>query len=194
MKERTLHRLVELVRRTGRQEELWSRGDRIVVAVSGGADSTVLLHIMRKIAADEGLELICAHLNHGLRGGEADRDADFVRELAQRLAIPFELGYADVLTYRKESGKGLELAAREKDTSSCIASPSGTARPRLLWATMPTIRPKRSSCVCCGGAVFRGWRGCDLSAGKKMWNSSARCCVYTRRICSGLARNPASHI
>ncbi|MED4954730.1 tRNA lysidine(34) synthetase TilS [Paenibacillus macerans] len=114
MKERTLHRLVELVRRTGRQEELWSRGDRIVVAVSGGADSTVLLHIMRKIAADEGLELICAHLNHGLRGGEADRDADFVRELAQRLAIPFELGYADVLTYRKESGKGLELAAREK--------------------------------------------------------------------------------
>lgn len=35
MKERTLHRLVELVRRTGRQEELWSRGDRIVVAVSG---------------------------------------------------------------------------------------------------------------------------------------------------------------
>lgn len=114
MKERTLHRLVELVRRTGRQERLWSRGERIVVAVSGGADSTALLHIMKEIAAGEGLELICAHLNHGLRGSEADRDADFVRELAMRLDVPFELGYADVLTYMKESGKGLELAAREK--------------------------------------------------------------------------------
>ncbi|MGG6312078.1 tRNA lysidine(34) synthetase TilS [Paenibacillus macerans] len=116
MIERTMYRLVELVRRTGRLERLWFPGDRIVVAVSGGADSTALLHIMKEIAADQelGLELICAHLHHGLRGAEADRDAEFVRNLAQRLNLPFELGYADVPAYMKESGKGMELAAREK--------------------------------------------------------------------------------
>lgn len=116
MKELMMHRLVELVRRTGRQERLWSPGDRVIVAVSGGADSTVLLHIMKEIAVDEELrlELVCAHLNHGLRGAEADRDAEFVRDLARRLNLPFELGYADVPAYMKESGKGLELAAREK--------------------------------------------------------------------------------
>lgn len=194
MKERTLHRLVELVRRTGRQEELWSRGDRIVVAVSGGADSTVLLHIMRKIAADEGLELICAHLNHGLRGGEADRDADFVRELAQRLAIPFELGYADVLTYRKESGKGLELAAREKRYEFLyrVAERYGAASIALGHhaddqAETVLMRLLR-------GSGLSGLAGMRFKRREKMWNSSARCCVYTRRICSGLARNPASHI
>lgn len=122
---------------------------------------------MRKIAADEGLELICAHLNHGLRGGEADRDADFVRELAQRLAIPFELGYADVLSYKKESGKGLELAAREKryEFLHRVAERYGAASIALGHhaddqAETVLMRLLR-------GAVFRGWRGCDLSAGKK---------------------------
>lgn len=116
MKESTLYRLTEQVRRLGRQERLWSPGDMIVVAVSGGVDSTVLLHIMKEIAADKelGLRLICAHLHHGLRGDEADRDAKFVRELAGRLGIPFDLGHADVRAYMKETGKSLELAAREK--------------------------------------------------------------------------------
>lgn len=116
MKETILHRLTEQVRRIGRQERLWSPGDVIVVAVSGGVDSTALLHIMKEIAMDEGLglQLVCAHLHHGLRGIEADRDAEFVRELAGRLGLPFELGHADVGTYMKETGKSLELAAREK--------------------------------------------------------------------------------
>lgn len=116
MKETTLYRLTEQVRRYARQEQLWKPGDVIVVAVSGGVDSTVLLHIMKEIAGDKelGLQLICAHLHHGLRGIEADRDADFVRELAGQLGIPFDLGYADVRAYMKETGLSLELAAREK--------------------------------------------------------------------------------
>lgn len=116
MKETTLYRLTEQVRRFGQQEQLWLPGDVIVVAVSGGVDSTVLLHIMKEIAGDKelGLGLICAHLHHGLRGDEADRDAEFVRKLAEQLGIPFDLGYADVRAYMKQTGQSLELAAREK--------------------------------------------------------------------------------
>ncbi|MFD1179306.1 tRNA lysidine(34) synthetase TilS [Paenibacillus puldeungensis] len=116
MRELIMHRLVELVRRTGAEQRLWSPGDSIVVAVSGGPDSTALLHIMKEIAADGelGLKLICAHVNHRLRGGESERDAEFVRDLAQQLGIPFELGDVDVPAYMKETGKGMELAAREK--------------------------------------------------------------------------------
>lgn len=115
MKERMMHRLVENVRRTARQERLWNPGDRIVIAVSGGVDSTLLLHIMKELACDPhlGHTLICAHLHHGLRGEEADRDAEFVQSLAKELDIPFELGHADVYSYMKETGKSLELAARE---------------------------------------------------------------------------------
>lgn len=115
MKEQMMHRLVEIVRRTARQERLWNPGDRIVVAVSGGVDSTLLLHIMKELAADPklGLKLVCAHLHHGLRATEADRDAAFVQALAEGLRIPFELGHADVYAYMKETGKSLELAARE---------------------------------------------------------------------------------
>lgn len=111
-----LHRLVGQVRRTGQEHGLWSPGDCIVTAVSGGPDSVLLLHILNEIAQDSelGLKLICAHVNHGFRGGESDAEAEFVRKLAGKLQIPFELGVFDIPAYMKESGKGGQLAAREK--------------------------------------------------------------------------------
>ncbi len=111
-----MHRLLGQVRRTGREHGLWSSGDCIIVAVSGGPDSVLLLHILAEIARDPelGLKLICAHVNHGFRGGESDAEAEFVRELAGKLQIPFELGVFDIPAYMKESGKGGQLAAREK--------------------------------------------------------------------------------
>ncbi|MEF2968723.1 tRNA lysidine(34) synthetase TilS [Paenibacillus sp. M1] len=111
-----LHRLVEQVRRTGRDHELWSPGDGIVVAVSGGPDSVLLLHILKELAGDPGLglKLVCAHVNHGFRGQESNEEAEFVRHMADRLGIPFELGAFDIPAYMKESGKGGQLAAREK--------------------------------------------------------------------------------
>lgn len=111
-----LYRLVETVRRTGEEHTLWSPGDCIVVAVSGGPDSVILLHILQELSRDPelGLKLVCAHVNHGFRGKESDEEAEFVRGLAQRLEIPFELGVFDIPTYMKETGKGGQLAAREK--------------------------------------------------------------------------------
>ncbi|MBA9087549.1 tRNA(Ile)-lysidine synthase [Fontibacillus solani] len=116
MMERKMYRLVEEARLMDSEYHLWSPGDCIVVAVSGGPDSVALLHILNEISKDKelGLRLVCAHVNHGLRGEQSDEEAEFVRNLAGKLGIPFELGFFDIPSYMKDSGKGLQLAARDK--------------------------------------------------------------------------------
>ncbi len=74
----------------------WQRrglGDRWVVAVSGGSDSVALLRVLHRLAPEFGLSLSVAHLNHGVRGNDAQRDAEFVGDLAQSLNLPFDLGH-----------------------------------------------------------------------------------------------------
>ena len=67
---------------------------KLVVAVSGGIDSVVLLHLLTRCCANE--HLIVAHLNHQLRGSEADEDATFVAQLSAELNLTCQLGSADV--------------------------------------------------------------------------------------------------
>ena len=62
--------------------------ERVLVACSGGIDSTALLHALRALAESHGLELVVGHVNHGLRGPESERDEAFVRELAAELELP----------------------------------------------------------------------------------------------------------
>ena len=64
-------------------------GDRVLVAASGGADSTALLYVLHSLVPGRGITLAVAHLNHGLRGKAADDDACFVRNLASRLGLVF---------------------------------------------------------------------------------------------------------
>ncbi len=71
-------------------------GMRLVVGVSGGADSVALLTALHSRAAQLGLILHVAHLHHGLRGAEADADLEFVRELAERLGLPFHCKRVDI--------------------------------------------------------------------------------------------------
>lgn len=93
---------------------LWGPGVPVVAAVSGGADSVALLLIMNELAAAKRLCLAgVAHLHHHLRGEEADQDAEFVGQLANRLAVAFELGNADVPALAQRTGRSLEVAGRE---------------------------------------------------------------------------------
>src|ERR1700722_6236646 len=71
-------------------------GRRILVGVSGGGDSVVLLHGLHALADQERLQLVAAHLNHGIRGAAAAEDAAWTAELCQRLDIPLVLQSADV--------------------------------------------------------------------------------------------------
>ena len=81
----------------------------VAVALSGGADSVALLHILK--AKHKG-ELLAIHVHHGIRGAEADRDAEFCRMLCERLDVPFALLFVDVPALAFQSGEGLESAAR----------------------------------------------------------------------------------
>jgi len=84
-----------------------SAGDRAGVAVSGGADSVALLHILQRLSAKLQIQLMVLHVNHGLRGAESDADEEFVRALAESLGI-------EISVERAEPGGGnLEQAARE---------------------------------------------------------------------------------
>jgi tRNA(Ile)-lysidine synthase len=82
-------------------------GTTWVVAVSGGSDSVGLLRSLHALAADLGLKLSVAHLNHGVRGEAAQADADFVASLAQSLELPFDLGH-----WSPQSTSHFESAAR----------------------------------------------------------------------------------
>ena len=85
----------------------------VTVALSGGADSVALLSVMLKISDEYGITVSAAHLNHCLRGEEADRDEQFVRELCKRLNVPLFCEKADVKTFAKANSLSIELAARQ---------------------------------------------------------------------------------
>jgi len=85
----------------------------LVVAVSGGPDSVCLLHILARLKEELGIALHVAHLNHQLRGVEADADAQYVAELACRLGIPATIERRDVAAYQARQRLSLEEAARE---------------------------------------------------------------------------------
>ena len=76
--------------------ELIAPGDRVLVAVSGGADSMALLYFLHKFSEELGYELVVAHLNHLARGEESDKDADFVEKEAGKLSLPVYVDKIDV--------------------------------------------------------------------------------------------------
>ena len=104
--------MIERVKKTIEDYAMLSKGDRVVVGVSGGADSIALLYILHSLNELE-LDITAAHLNHGLRGEEADRDASFVEKTASSLGIGFEQKRVETLSYKEEKKLSLEDAARE---------------------------------------------------------------------------------
>ncbi len=95
---------------------MFARGDRVGVAVSGGADSLCLLLALAELAPRWNLHLTVLHLNHCLRGDAADEDARFVEEWALRLGLPFVIERVDVAVRAAQTGDNLEQAARRVRT------------------------------------------------------------------------------
>ena len=89
------------------------KGDKVMAAVSGGADSVCMLHILNRLKQDLKFTLFCAHVNHGLRGETADRDERFVKDLCKELKIPFFCGRFDVNKIADEEKLTVEEAGRK---------------------------------------------------------------------------------
>ena len=106
------------------------RGDEVLIAVSGGADSLALLRVLLALREELEISLRVAHLNHGIRGEVGDRDEGFVRDLAARFALPYSTEKADVPAIRKERKLSLEEAARRVryDFLNRVAAEIGTRR------------------------------------------------------------------
>ncbi len=105
-----------------RERGLYADGDSILLAVSGGPDSVVMLDFFAGQARSHRLKLFVCHVNHRLRGKAADADAAFVKKLAAGYGIPASVLSADVKKLAEKAGTGVEHAAR-------------TARYRLLAET-----------------------------------------------------------
>ena len=91
---------------------LFSAGDRIVAAVSGGADSVALLDFLCGIREEYKLKIDVCHVNHGLRGRDSEDDAKFVEALAKKYGCGFFYKFADVETIAAQEGISLEECGR----------------------------------------------------------------------------------
>ena len=97
------------VRKYIEKKGLIAQGDKVVVALSGGADSVALLHILERLGYD--LEVV--HCNFHLRGEESVRDENFVRSLCERLGLNVTVVHFDTVAYSAQKKISIEMAARE---------------------------------------------------------------------------------
>jgi tRNA(Ile)-lysidine synthase len=95
------------------RRRLFCDGQTILVAVSGGLDSMVLLRVLHALSAKSRWKLVVAHLNHQLRGNAAKADESLVRQTAARLRLPLVTERANVRQFGREHKVSTEMAARK---------------------------------------------------------------------------------
>lgn len=105
--------MIDKVIETIENNSMFNKGDKVVVAVSGGPDSICLLHLLNSIKDRFGIEICAAHVNHCLRGAEADADEEFVREFCKQLNIDFYVKRVNVNRLAKEEKLSSEMAGRK---------------------------------------------------------------------------------
>jgi len=108
-----VHKLAQSVVSYIRKQDLMRPGDRVGVAVSGGADSVALLRLLVDLRDELGVVLYVVHLNHQLRGAESDADERFVGELAETHGLEFFVESQEVKAFAIKKKLSLEAAARE---------------------------------------------------------------------------------
>ena len=105
--------LLAQVERAITHRRLIRKGESLLVAVSGGVDSMVLLHLLSEMAPRHGWSLTVAHLNHQLRGRSSQADEALVRKTARRLKLKCVVSCADIRRLARQKKQSLEMAARE---------------------------------------------------------------------------------
>lgn len=96
-----------------KDNKIIEHSDSVVLGVSGGADSMCMMYALNSLRGNMKLKLHVVHINHGIRGEEADRDALYVKEECDKLGLPFLLEKTDVPEIVRQTGKSEEEAGRE---------------------------------------------------------------------------------
>ncbi|MDD6810384.1 MAG: tRNA lysidine(34) synthetase TilS [Lachnospiraceae bacterium] len=104
--------IYEKVKKYIEKNQMITSGDRIVVGVSGGADSVCLLYMLWELSKEIHFRLVAVHVHHGVRA-EADEDAAYTGQLCQQLGVPFFLKRVDMYAYAKENSLSPEEAGRQ---------------------------------------------------------------------------------
>lgn len=95
------------------EKNMIKKGDKILIALSGGPDSIALTHVLYTLKEYFDIQLFAAHINHCVRGHEADEDEDYAKEFCGRLNIPFFSLRIDINKLAKNKGISTEMAGRE---------------------------------------------------------------------------------
>jgi tRNA(Ile)-lysidine synthase len=106
--------MLKRIRKTITDCSLLEREDHLLLAVSGGPDSVALLRVMMLLSSEYDLRLTTAHLNHGLRGAEAQREEAFVRKLCAEMGIACICKTIDIRMLQLGSGMSIEEIGREE--------------------------------------------------------------------------------
>jgi tRNA(Ile)-lysidine synthase len=104
--------MLEKVKAFIERYQLIDPGDHLIVACSGGSDSVALLYLLVDLSTSQLFTLSVAHVNHGLRGQEANQDETYVRNLSCSFGLPFFSHHCDVQAFATEQGLTLEEAGR----------------------------------------------------------------------------------
>lgn len=104
--------IINKVRETIKKNNLVNGGDKIILGVSGGPDSICMLHILNYLKDEFNIKIYAAHLNHKIRGIEAQKDAMYVAKICDIMRVPCFIRAIDVPAYCKEKGVSLEEGAR----------------------------------------------------------------------------------
>lgn len=105
--------MIKKVSETIKKHNMIPKGSVVVAGVSGGSDSMAMLYILNKLSTEIGFKLKVAHVNHGIRGEEADRDERFVLDYCEKNRISVRTSHFDVIGDAAKLGKGLEEVGRE---------------------------------------------------------------------------------
>ena len=92
-----------------KNESLFSKKDKLIVAISGGADSVALVNLLHRL----NFNFQMAHCNFNLRGEESDKDENFVRDLSKNISVPLHVKHFNTDKFAKENKMSIQMAARE---------------------------------------------------------------------------------
>lgn len=132
-------------------------GDKILVGLSGGKDSVALLHFLAYHKAELKIEVSAFHLNHMIRGAEAERDADFAENFCKKLKVEFIKEQIDVPLFAQNNKMGLEEAARE-----CRYKALFDTAKKLLCNKIATAHTASDNCET---VLYNLIRGCGRVSG-----------------------------